>query len=267
MRDGFSFTLKSWAAIFSCLLNLWLFASQPIFASVASKSYSWIDPMDASTPGLNTRTILKGQSMFLDYIEVEAVVLQAGTEAFPSRVLTDTEQLVIVKEGELTIAFQNEVHTVGPNSVALILPGNSHQIRNHSDESLSYFIMSYRSKMPMHSNRGETGGGSFVVDFENLEFYRHDKGGRRNNFDRSTAMTENFEMHITTLNEGIASHLPHTHAAEEIILMIDGSAIELINGEPHSMAAGDLAFLGSMVPHGIRNTGKGTCMYFTFQWR
>jgi len=86
MRDGFSFTLKSWAAIFSCLLNLWLFASQPIFASVASKSYSWIDPMDASTPGLNTRTILKGQSMFLDYIEVEAVVLQAGTEAFPSRV-------------------------------------------------------------------------------------------------------------------------------------------------------------------------------------
>ncbi|MGK0237208.1 MAG: (S)-ureidoglycine aminohydrolase [Candidatus Pelagisphaera sp.] len=267
LRDASSFTMKSLAVVFSCLLNLCLLASQPGFASVVSKSYPWIDPVDTSNSGLKTWTILKGQSTFLDYFEVEAAYLPARSGAFQKRILPDTEQLVIVKKGELTITIQDVEHTIGSSSVALILPGDSHQIRNLSDEPLSYFIMSYRSNLPMNPDRGERAGGSLVVDFEKLEFNPHDKGGRRNNFDRSTAMTENFEMHITTLNEGITSHLPHTHAPEEIILMIHGSAMELINGEPHEIAAGDLAFLGSMIPHGIRNTGTETCMYFAFQWR
>ncbi len=80
-------------------------------------------------------------------------------------------------------------------------------------------------------------------------------------------MTDNFEMHITTLNEGIASHLPHTHAAEEIILLIHGSAIELINGEPYEITTGDLAFLGSIVSQSIRKTGTEPRLYFAFQWR
>ncbi len=55
-----------------------------------------------------------------------------------------------------------------------------------------------------------------------------EKGGRREIVDRPTAMFERFEMHVSTLNKGLASHDPHTHAAEEVVLLISGDATMVI---------------------------------------
>ncbi len=85
-------------------------------------------------------------------------------------------------------------------------------------------------------------------------------------FDRATAMTKRFEMHVTTLNQGLWSHPPHIHRAAEILLMMDGSAQESIHGNIHPATIGDLIYLESNVPHAIQNTGKGTCTYFAFQF-
>lgn len=240
--------------------------SSPMAAVVESTSYAWENPEIPSNTGANSREVLSGESTFLEFFEIQTISVAAGKAASPSRILTDTEQLLIVNTGELTITIEGVETTVGPQSVALILPGDEHQIKNLSREPLLYFQMSYRSKLPMNLERGHKAGGSFVVDFETLEFKPTDKGGRRNNFRRPTAMTDRFEMHMTTLNEGGTSHPPHTHTPEEIILMVHGEAEEMINGEPHALAAGDFAFLDFMVPHGIRNTGGGSCMYFAFQW-
>ena len=235
-------------------------------AVVESRSYTWADPVTPSTSGPDSREVLSGESTSLEFFQIHTVALPAGKTATQSRILPDTEQLFIVKTGELNITIEGVTSSLGPQSVALILPGDVHQIKNLSREPVVYFEMSYRSKLPMNLERGHNAGGSFVVDFDTLEFKPTDKGGRRNNFRRATAMTNRFEMHMTTLNEGITSHPPHTHTAEEIILMVHGEAEEMINGEPHALAAGDFAFLDSMVPHGIRNTGKGSCTYFAFQW-
>jgi (S)-ureidoglycine aminohydrolase len=68
--------------------------------------------------------------------------------------------------------------------------------------------MKYRSQLPMDKDRGKEAGGSLVIDWNELPFNPHDKGGIRRYFDRATAMCERFEMHVTTLNEGLKSHEP-----------------------------------------------------------
>jgi (S)-ureidoglycine aminohydrolase len=96
---------------------------------------------------------------------------------------------------------------------------------------------------------------------------QNERGGRRDFFDRPTATTTNYEMHVTTLNEGLPSHAPHTHPAEEVILLIKGDAVMSIDNKDYSGSAGALFYLPSESLHGIRNTGKGQCEYFAFQWR
>ena len=84
---------------------------------------------------------------------------------------------------------------------------------------------------------------------------------------KPTALLNEFEMHVTTLNEGEKSHDPHTHVAEEIILVRFGKVEELIDGQAYQVGSGFLIFLRSNVPHGIRNIGSGPCEYYAFQWR
>ena len=85
-------------------------------------------------------------------------------------------------------------------------------------------------------------------------------------FDRATAMTKRFEMHVTTLNEGLWSHPPHTHRAAEILLMVDKNSQENIDGKLYQATVGDVIYLESNVPHALQNTSKGTCTYFAFQF-
>ena len=85
-------------------------------------------------------------------------------------------------------------------------------------------------------------------------------------FDRATAMTKRFEMHVTTLNQGLWSHPPHIHWAAEILLLIQNTAQESIDGNLQPAAVGDIIFLESNVPHAIQNTSRGPCTYFAFQF-
>ena len=132
--------------------------------------------------------------------------------------------------------------------------------------SLAFHDMKYQSKLPVNANRGSSSGGSFVKDFNKLTFRPHERGGVRPCFDRPTAMTRRFEMHITTLKEGFNSHDPHTHRDEEIILVLEGN-IEIMVGENfYKAAAGDFIFVPTQILHGLKNDGKGPCSYFAYQW-
>ena len=78
-------------------------------------------------------------------------------------------------------------------------------------------------------------------------------------------MCERFEMHVTTLNGGLRSHDPHTHRAEEMVLLLEGTAEMQIAEDILPLASGGLVFLGSEIPHAIKNVGTKPCVYFAFQ--
>lgn len=73
-------------------------------------------------------------------------------------------------------------------------------------------------------------------------------------------------MHVTTLNPAIKSHEPHTHEPAEIVIMMEGTTEMEIGDGIYPGQAGDIYFLGSNIPHAIRNTGSKSCMYLAFQW-
>lgn len=175
------------------------------------------------------------------------------------------EQILIVKEGKVEISINEATKTVGPGSVAFLLPGEKGAIRTQSPKA-SYYIMEYTSMQKIDLERGKKNGGSFIIDFKELEYKVHDKGGLRNFFRRSTAMCPYYEMHVTNLNPGIKSHEPHVHKASEIIIMIDGNTEMEIGNKIYQGKKGDIYFLASNAPHAIKNLGEKQCQYFAFQW-
>lgn len=175
------------------------------------------------------------------------------------------EQIVIVKEGEVEVTMRDETQVLGPRSVAFLLPGEKGTIRSRTLQS-SYYRMVYTSLAETDLKRGREDGGSFTIDFDKVVFKKHNKGGVRSFFNRSTAMCPYYEMHITNLNPGIKSHEPHVHSATEIILMIDGETQMEIGNEIHKGNKGDVYLIPSNVPHAIKNIGDKQCQYFAFQW-
>ena len=233
--------------------------------SIASNTYVWNDSPLIKKPTSEQRAILEGSTTDFSHLEIHATTLPAHHKPHPAH-QHDDEELIIIKEGQLTITIEGKTRTLGPGSVALMMPGDKHGFANNGEASATYYVMRYTSKEPVDLERGRKAGGSFWIDWNEVAFKPHDKGGIRRMFDRATAMTKRFEMHVTTLNQGLWSHPPHTHRAAEILLMKDDSAQESIDGKLVAATRGDLIFLESNVPHALQNTSKGSCTYFAFQF-
>jgi len=108
---------------------------------------------------------------------------------------------------------------------------------------------------------------SFVKIWENISFKPNNiGGGRRDFFEQSTVMQKRFEIHVSTLKEGIRSHDPHTHRAEEIVLLIEGDTEMQVGDQFKKVNAGGFYYLGSNVLHAIKNIGTKPSTYFAIQF-
>lgn len=231
-----------------------------------SRVHTWSELEEKVNNGRISRPILEGSTTHLEYYEIHATTIPAHSTPHPAHSHLD-EELLIVKEGRLEVTVGDQVKILGPKSIALIQPNITHGFRNAGDSSATYYVLRYRSRGGHDMARAAENGGSLLVNFDDLEYKEHEKGGRRNFFDRPTGMCEDFEMHMTNLNEGTDSHAPHTHVVEEIILITQGEVEMHIDGQWFKARPGDLVFLDSMVPHAARNIGTGQCQYFAFQWK
>lgn len=254
MKLSFSFVISTVLAIGS----VW---AQPVHSGV----YAWGNAPVTKKATSEQRTLLEGSTVDFGHLKIHATTVPPHQAPHPAHRHPD-EELIIIKEGELTVTIAGKTKTLGAGSIALMMPGDEHGFENKGNAPTTYYIMRYESKASADSVRGRQAGGSFWIDWKDVPFQPHDKGGIRRMFDRATAMTKRFEMHVTTLNQGLWSHPPHTHRAAEILLMIDNTAQESIDGKLHPAMVGDLIFLESNVPHAIQNTSRGSCTYFAFQF-
>ena len=56
----------------------------------------------------------------------------------------------------------------------------------------------------------------------------------------------------------------HTDSAEEILLVLDGTAEVSLGDEQGQISAGEMAVVPAMVPHGLRNVGDETARFVGF---
>jgi (S)-ureidoglycine aminohydrolase len=209
--------------------------------------------------------VIKGTTLDLHTLDIYTLTLAAG-KTYTLPINNNLEQLIVIKNGTVNLILKDTAQTVGPGSIALVLAGDKISFKNPSDKPVSWFVLSYQSTNTVNLQRGHDAGPSFIKNWDLLKVNKSAKGETRSLFDRPTTMFERFEIHATALNPGYASHDPHTHRVEEIILMLNGGVLETINQDLKDAQAGDCIYLASGSLHRpINNTNK-QCYYLAIQW-
>jgi len=235
--------------------------------SIKSDVYAWKNFPVEKIGNAERRKIVDGNGTVLANLEIHATTLELKSGPQPKHKHNE-EVLVIIREGKLKISIGDKSKTMGPGSLAFLIPGEELGVENTGDTKCIYYVFKFMAKKDsINLQRTKDAGGSFFIDFDETKLNPHDKGGVRQYFNRSTAMMQRFDIHVTTLKAGLKSHNPHTHKAEEIVLMIDGNAEMQIADSVKKTTTGDLIYLESMVPHAIKNDDTKPITYFAIQWQ
>lgn len=251
--------------VLSASLSAVSFAAEQLPASVTHWKEAPITTINKN--GLiERREILAGTSLDMQNLRVTSETIEPGAMAPAREKPAAREELLIIKEGELKVTVNGESLFMGPGSIAVTYAGDKRSIKNVSKSPATYYLFSYNTKLKVNVVRGKKAGGSFMVDWDDVAYNKSDIGGRRDIYNRSTAMLENFEMHVSTLNEGLTNHAAHTHRAEEFVLMIKGEVTMLLGTETITAETGDLVYVESNISHSLNNVGSGETMYFAFQF-
>lgn len=237
--------------IFTCILFPFAVVAQQ--DSVLSEKYSWKEPPGQKHKNIFPVVVFEGKVHDMEWLQMGAAVIIPLSEKNDMEVPVNEEHLLIIKSGSMTLIIKNSTYTIGAGSIALLMPGETYSIQSKDNDSCRYYVMKYRSKLPVNTERGKTSGGSLIKNWNIIQFKPHDKGGRRDFFERPTAMCKRFEMHVTILKEGLKSHDAHRHRAEEIVLIIDGKTEMQIGDKFYKGDSGDVYYLGTGVLHRIRN--------------
>lgn len=230
---------------------------------VESKAYNYDELKAVKDENRVRRQFVDGRTTLLENLEIHTSTVQGGEAPHPSHTHQDQEELVIIKEGTLTATIGSESRTLGPGSIVYIVPGDEHGFRNAGSMPCTYYIIKFRTGTVSPRDKTPV---SFMVDWNDMKFVPHDKGGRRNVVDKPTILFDRFEMHVTTLNAGLTSHEPHTHTPEEIILVKSGRVEMNVADRKVTSSDGGLVFLDSKISHNLTNVGQEPATYFAFQW-
>jgi quercetin dioxygenase-like cupin family protein len=109
--------------------------------------------------------------------------------------------------------------------------------------------------------------GPSVFEWSALPVKKTDVGALREVVRGPTATLDELEMHVTTLNPGLASHPPHQHPNEELVI-IDQGQVEVLSGGVWKRAGpGSIVFNASNSPHALKNVGPGPATYHVINWK
>jgi len=106
-----------------------------------------------------------------------------------------------------------------------------------------------------------------VFDWDSIPAKKTEVGFVRSFFRTPTATLEELELHVTTLNPGQASHPPHKHPNEELVIVKEGTLEAYVNGEWKKAGPGSVIFNASNQLHGVRNVGTGPATYHVINWK
>jgi mannose-6-phosphate isomerase-like protein (cupin superfamily) len=107
---------------------------------------------------------------------------------------------------------------------------------------------------------------STFFDWEKLKVDETPTGEKRNIFVDRTATMDQLSCHATTVNPGQASHAPHKHLEEELIIIKEGTFEVMQNGKTSEVGPGSVIFEASNEMHGMRNVGETQGTYFVVKF-
>ena len=210
-----------------------------------------------------TQVVLQGRTLDLRALTVQTCMLPPGQASRPRP--AGAEELLIVQEGQLAATLHDTTTTLGPGGMLLAPGGAPPALRNTTAAPARYWVLQFKATGAAGPAAGPASR-AFARDWPAFTVTKTDKGETRPVFDRPSPMFPRFDVHATVLNPGRASHPPHTHRTEEIVLMTRGQGEMQIDGHTYPAAAGDVILLEANVPHAFTNNSPAACGYFAIQW-
>ena len=251
--------------VFTLLASLYSYYSMAQIDSLGAAVYSAAKNKFQKIGTVEKQEILSGHTLDLKHFEIYTLTLDRGKKYNPPTQDNNFERLIVVKSGTIKLILNDSSKTVGPGSLALVLANDEIKFENTSTIPVSWYVLKFVSKNE-NNQRGHGAGPSFIKDWNLLKASKSPKGETRMVFDRPTTMFERFDVHATVLNNGYNSHDPHTHRAEELILMINGDSQFQIGQEKFHAYNGDAVLMASKILHAAQNNGTAPCGYYAIQW-
>lgn len=106
-----------------------------------------------------------------------------------------------------------------------------------------------------------------VIDWSEVPAKQADVRILRQFLQGPTATLDELEVHATTLAPGLASHPPHRHPNEELVIVKEGTVEAYIRGEWKRVGPGAVIFNASNELHAVRNVGAAPATYHVINWR
>jgi quercetin dioxygenase-like cupin family protein len=107
---------------------------------------------------------------------------------------------------------------------------------------------------------------SALFDWNTIEARSTEVGQYRQFMRAPTATLDELEIHVTTLNPGIASHPPHRHPNEELVILDSGKLEATVNGKIVQLGPGSVIFNATNQLHGVKNIGDTPATYHVINW-
>jgi quercetin dioxygenase-like cupin family protein len=175
------------------------------------------------------------------------------------------EELIIVKEGTVEVTTSGQTKMIGPGSVAFQASNQMHGLKNVGKEPATYFVMTWKS--PGTPRSGPNLMGSSIFEWSTIPVKPTEVGERRSFFQQPTATLDELEFHVSTLNPGVASHPPHQHPNEELIIIKEGSIESILGDQKKIVGPGSVIFAATNQFHSVRNAGTVPGTYFVVNWK
>lgn len=239
--------------------------SEPVKSGV----WHWTDlPVETTITG-SKRPLFQGEGADVVLVSVHATTLNPGEAPHGAHTHADKEELIVVKEGHVRVTIAGESKVLGPGSVALALAGDEHGLANAGAGPATYYILQLQSRAGFSApaEPAKRFAKSLLLDQEAVPRVVNPRGGWRGFFDGGTGTLRLCELHETTLIGGVQNHPVHTHAAEEMVIMLEGHVNLQINGQDYVGWPGDVYFIAAHEPHTLFTLGSGQSRYFAFQWQ
>src|SRR5438876_11003614 len=103
--------------------------------------------------------------------------------------------------------------------------------------------------------------GSSAFEWNSIPVKETKLGSTRRFFRSPTATLDELDCHVTTLNPGESSHLPHKHPHEELVIIREGTVEALVNGEVKKVGPGSVIFNASIQVRSLQSVGSTPARY------
>jgi quercetin dioxygenase-like cupin family protein len=233
---------------------------------LGSTIFKWEDLAVRISPVGERRDVSDNPTPTLAVFECHITTLNPGKASHPPH-RHNQEELIFMKEGTAEIHINGETQRAGPGSVFFYASNDLHNVTNVGDSRATYWVVNLATAVThdLEKHHKASTLHSGVFDWAKMTPTPTGSGERRAVCQGSTVTLENLSVHISTVNPGEATHTPHRHPDEEIVIVKEGALDVTINGKTERANAGSIILFASNDLHGMRNAAASRTTYYVIR--